>query len=327
MERYLSCKVGGLANVANTCYLNSAIQCLAHNVTFLDYVINYKEPTGLMKELQELLQMLWFEESSVVPNKFISYLRKHYIDGFNIHDQNDVQEFLIFFIDLLNKSISYQLNSDLISFKEKKLEEATSPIDILKRSVDLHWHKSNAKEYSPFIDMFYGLSVSQIKCNRCGHISHNHEIFSSISVSLDHHELADNISSSFQPELLSQDAKCEKCKHNALLKSNKLYYLPKILIVLLKRFDTITHKITSKISVPETLDISSHSIYDKATKYNLKSIACHSGSLNSGHYCAVCKHPSGEWCIFDDDAIIPVSSYTSVNSSLYYVIFYEKSSV
>lgn len=325
MEQYVNCKVGGLANVANTCYLNSAIQCLAHNLKFLDAVLKYPNPTGLFKELQELLELLWFQNCSVVPHKFVSCLRKECKEILQIHDQNDVQEFLIFFIDHLNRSISKPVNQELIEKKKQLVSEATTQISKLRRSIDLHWWQSHAKEHSPMIDLFYGTSVSQIKCLECKHISHSYEIYSNISVSLDHKDLESNISKLFEPEQLSHDAKCEKCKATQLVKSNKLWTLPQVLIVLLKRFDALTMtKQNAQISVPDELDMAAFSISDTESKYKLQSIACHSGSMNSGHYCAACKHPSGSWCIYDDDSIIPIKGYQAVNSGLYYVLFYQK---
>lgn len=321
---YVDCKVGGLANIANTCYLNSAVQCLSHNISFLELILKYEHPQGLFQELKDLLQILWFENCSVAPHKFVKALRSHYKDSLYIHEQNDVQEFLIYFIDYLNRSIATPISPEIIERKREKMEASTSPLVKMKRSIDLHWHKSHEKEYSPVIDLFYGNLISQIKCGDCHHINHNYELFSNLSILVEHGDLMTNIAHYFEIEKMN-GIKCEKCSRDqSITKSTKLWRLPKILIILLKRFDQNMKKIDSKMDVPEQIDLGEYTLFDRSDKYMLKSIACHSGSLNSGHYCAACRHPSGSWFIYDDDSIIPVTSYKKINSSLYYVLFYEK---
>lgn len=326
--KYIDSKVGGLANLGNTCYLNSAIQCLSHCHTFLDYILthDFQDQESVASNLQELLKITWLEDSSVVPRKFIKYMAQACKDTMYLHEQNDLQEFLMLLIDMLNKSICKQIPHSLIEREQRKMNRQSNPMLKFQMDIHINWLKTHQKEYSTFIDMLYGMQVYQIKCRTCGHLLHNYESFSILPIACSSEErtdLSQLLHNHMQKEQLSH-INCEKCKNQTLDKSTKFWTLPEILIVVFKRFDHNLNKINNKINVPEYLNLDEYTLYDSRCAYELKSIACHSGSLHSGHYCALCKHPNGKWLIFDDDTIQEVDTYSKVNPSLYYVAFYER---
>jgi ubiquitin C-terminal hydrolase len=90
----------GLDNLGNTCFMNSAVQCLAHTSKLVDYFlgdfykeINHNNPLGLKGELAysfgDLLRKLWaLDRTPVAPRQFKGKLARFapQFSGFNQHD-------------------------------------------------------------------------------------------------------------------------------------------------------------------------------------------------------------------------------------------------
>lgn len=130
---------------------------------------------------------------------------------------------------------------------------------------------------------------------------------------------------------------CSSCKKNQnSLKRMELYYIPKNLIIMLKRFDT---KMISKTKIQIWKNnnivkypvnnlrlgkyfVSNNFYNDNNISYDLYAISQHSGSLEGGHYAAACRN-FGKWYELDDATVFPSDEETVVSAEGY-ILFYRR---
>ena len=318
----------GLGNLGMTCYVNTALQCLGHCQDFLDLILNkrnvIKNSTPLANELQEIYKELWVNRNAIAPYKFLKALQDVLGNSMNVIEQNDICEFLMLYLDKLNNDLSVEIIVDDEYYMDLKRRASKYPNEKfanLVYSMDVAWINYCKKEYSPIIDLLYGQQVSQIICGNCKYIHHNYEAYNTLSLPIptytettntnnDNQEptIYDSLNILFKTECLNQNEKewkCDQCTASAKSsKCTRLWKLPKLLIMTIKRFDHTLRKNTSALNVPETLNMRRYKIFkDTYEDYQLKSICFHYGSANSGHYVAFCKHVTKGWQIIDDEHI------------------------
>jgi ubiquitin C-terminal hydrolase len=130
---------------------------------------------------------------------------------------------------------------------------------------------------------------------------------------------------------------CNCCKKNQnSIKKMELFYLPKNLIITLKRFDTKFIGKT-KIQIWKNNNMVKYPVnnlklykcflsntYYKENNitYDLYSICQHSGSLEGGHYATACRN-FGKWYELDDHTVFPSDEETVVSREAY-ILFYRR---
>jgi ubiquitin carboxyl-terminal hydrolase 4/11/15 len=118
--------------------------------------------------------------------------------------------------------------------------------------------------------------------------------------------------------------------------ARKIYFWenPKVLVILLKRFDYARHfKISNRINFPiKDLDLTQYTsclnknkIYNK---YNLFAVSNHIGNMFGGHYYSYCKNNDG-WYEFNDEKISKICSFEDndidkIVTQNAYLLFYEQ---
>lgn len=111
--------LSGIVNYGNTCYINSAVQCLSNispltfffiNKDFISDLKNESLERNLVVQWYKLLIGLWSSNCIISPQSFrrevkiLAFKQGVYLN-FVGNKQNDVQEFLGFMIDSLHNGI------------------------------------------------------------------------------------------------------------------------------------------------------------------------------------------------------------------------------
>jgi len=319
----------GLANLGNTCYLNTALQCIMHQVDFVHFLLErkYKQQDNphtlrIIDELSNLAQTYWSSTSSLVnPQRFVHIARNMFKQHMEVLMQNDMEEFLILLLTKMCEEIGETWE------KPKIMLTGKDPKRHLVASMENSWTDSHKKEYSKLIDLVYGQTITQVKCDACSYMTHAHEVFTTIPISMPTTNaitLEELIDENKQRESL-QCWKCDKCAATSDAKrSAKFWRFPQVLIIVLKRFASGFTKNNAPVTIPEHLDLDKHSIYETC-KFDLVSLGCHKGDMHGGHYYAICKHPDGSYYLYDDDHVQKVDNPTSRPHQDFYVAVYEKS--
>jgi ubiquitin C-terminal hydrolase len=333
--------LSGLANLGNSCYLNSCMQVLSHTYelnTFLSNENNkYKHllkkipDSVVLLEWDKLREMLWTNNCTIAPHGFINTIRHvaalKQRDLFMGYQQNDVQEFLLFIIDCFHTALSREVDMQITG-------ESKSDIDNLAVTAYKMMQNMYKKDYSDMLNIFYGIHVSQITNAETNEVmSMSAEPFSVISLSIpgkQNPSLFDCFDLYCDKELLSGENAWfnDKTGNKESAKRNIIFWsLPNIMIIDLKRSKINNKKLHTLVDIPmENVDFSKYvKGYNSVSYiYDLYGVCNHSGGGGGGgHYFAYIKNANGKWYNFNDTTVNEIQS-DKVISAMSYCLFYRK---
>ncbi len=138
-----------------------------------------------------------------------------------------------------------------------------------------------------------------------------------------------------QPEKMAGESKwkCPQCRqYRDAEKKIDIWKLPPVLIIHLKRFKyqgIWRDKITTLVDFPiEDLNMDRYILNSKMNTHNdyrLYAMSNHSGTLDGGHYTAMCRHPGYDrWFKFDDTDVKEATSSAALVSPTSYILFYAR---
>ena len=319
----------GFTNLGNTCYMNSALQCLSHlpqlhprNESFILDCTKRKKKNdyNLMSEWFKLQKQMWDDKESGVINTsgiLREFIKQCSMKGYFFHSfvQNDTQEFINFFIDLLHSSIKRKVKIDITGTPKTQY-------DLLKVESIKSWSRFFENDYSYIIKNFYSRILSLTSCPECDYLAKNHEPIATITLSLNpgYETIYDCLNEFIKDFTLDGDNswKCEKCNKNVCpQKKINFWELSPVLIFSIKKF-RMGRKIDQKIKFPEILTMDKYCLSKGNTNYTLNGICVHQGGLNGGHYYALCKdHENGKWYRLNDSSSTEVSINDVLNENPY----------
>lgn len=355
----------GITNVGNTCFINSALQCLArirkfayyfekggfrHNPSWDDQKDHLKNMCTEWEDLASALRST--DTLNIRPHKFYELFQRATIEE-NMpwlnEGQNDSHEFMMFFINTLHKAVSVNVSTivtDDIPFTRYVGKDSTGIFkkgtkDIVPRLNEMseaNWALHFAKEFHPILTpMFHGQLMSIIASSETGEQSFSFEPFSSIDIAVPNISvkgitIQDCLDKHFATEELKGDEQWESPTAGKVdaSRASRIWRLPDVLILSLKRFTMTGQKIHTNIAYPlENLDMKRYIIGPEInhhnSEYDLIGIILHSGLLFGGHYVSIVRNPGGKWMLCNDSSVRAIDDVESIkNIPDAYALIYQK---
>ena len=339
MQSYKDKGLSGLANLGNTCFINSCMQVLSHT-----YELNYflenetyksklkkKYDSALLIEWDNLRTLMWSTNCIVSPGKFIKTVQKvahlKEMEMFTGYSQNDLPEFLLFLINCFHTSLSREIKMTISGKPENETDKvAIQCFEMIKNMY--------SKEYSEIWNLFYAVHVSEISNLETGEkIKITPEPYFMIDLPIPKNNkspsLIDCLNHYVEGETIEGWYNDELKERINIRKKIEFWSFPNILVIDLKRFNNRFQKNQILVKFPiDELDLSNYVIgYKKDEyKYELYGVCNHSGGVMGGHYTAYVKNANGKWYHFNDTIVSEVGLTESIISPKAYVLFYRKKS-
>lgn len=340
LDKYKNKGLSGLANLGNTCFINSCMAIISHTYelnNFLDKEtyktkLQNKSESSILIEWDNLRKLLWNSNSIISPGKFIRTIQKiaqiKGLDMFTGYSQNDLPEFLLFIIDCFHTSLAREIKMTISGNPENETDKvAIQCFEMIKNMY--------SKEYSEIWNLFYAVHVSEITCLETGkQIKITPEPYFMIDLPIPQNNKSPTLIDCFnlyvEGEVLEgqngwyDEEKKEKIN---IKKRIQFWSFPNILVIDLKRFNNSFQKNQILVSFTlDDLDLSEYVIGYKKNiyKYELYGVCNHSGGVMGGHYTAYVKNANGKWYHFNDTSVSEIGINDSIISPKAYVLFYRK---
>ncbi|KAH3203006.1 hypothetical protein KXV64_008724 [Aspergillus fumigatus] len=186
----------GLSNLGNTCYMNSALQCVRSVEELTYYFLNdvYKKDLNpsnplahngdIAKAYANLLRMLYDEagQSSFAPRQFKHTIGR-YGPAFSGYGQQDSQEFLLFLLDGLQEDLNRIQKKPYIE-KPDSTDDMVHDKVALKEFASKCWDIYKARNDSVITDLFAGMYKSTLVCPVCEKVSIIFDPFNNLTLQL-----------------------------------------------------------------------------------------------------------------------------------------------
>ena len=340
IEKYKGKGLSGLANLGNTCFINSCIQILSHTYELNNILdddtykckIRKTYDSALILEWDNLRKIMWTENCIISPGKFIKTIQQvaqlKGMEMFTGFSQNDLPEFLLFLIDCFHMSLSREIKMTISGNPENTTDQiAIKCFEMIKNMY--------SKEYSEIWNLFYAVHVSEITDLETGEtLKITPEPYFMIDLPIPENNKSPSLIDCFNHYVVGETLEGENAWYNdeTKMKTNirkkiQFWSFPNILVIDFKRFNSRRQKNQILITFPlETLDLSEYVIgYKKESyKYELYGVCNHSGGVMGGHYTAYVKNANGKWYHFNDTSVSEVGIVDSIISPKAYVLFYRR---
>lgn len=318
----------GLQNLGNTCGFNSVVQALYASPTFRYIVLRLFErqeqhaPCGsalatLFVRMEDLAAT---PRAMVSPTQLLRALFQHqplFTPGMQ-HDADEIWHGLIDTLDREERSFR--------TFRGPRMT-----VSGIGKQCDDAWVRAMT---SSVVAACHGLRVQRMLCHDCQHRIDRFEPFATINLTPDPSapSLQDLLRKGNKDTPLD-DYRCEKCHSNRAGLGVRMWRPPPFLWVTLKRFAFVNGQLSknnTRVQLTDTVDLADHVLLPPSTQaglhYRLRSVVCHVGTLEGGHYYALVRDDRQGWFLLDDQHTAPLSSTEEFHryAEHAYMLFFER---
>ncbi|PHH72855.1 hypothetical protein CDD80_4211 [Ophiocordyceps camponoti-rufipedis] len=185
----------GLHNLGNTCYMNSALQCVRSVEELSKYFlteshlpeINEANVLGFQGKLAmaygNLLREIYEEGRNAVSPRDFKATVGRCRPTFSGWGQQDSQEFLGFLLDALQEDLSRVKKKPYIAKPDSTDDMINNPEAIRRMAAEV-WDITRRRDDSVIADLFTGMYKSTLKCPECGKISITFDPFYNLTLPL-----------------------------------------------------------------------------------------------------------------------------------------------
>jgi ubiquitin C-terminal hydrolase len=338
----------GIDNLGNTCYMNSILQCLRHTAILNSHLFTEQTQRTLMKNFGErpetgacalilvnyikIIHIMWsHNKTKLSPISFKVLLGTNF-DQFANREQHDAHELLVTllqsFHESLAKNVKYHITGSIITDIDAHIKKAHDD-----------WITYYKNKHSIILDLFSGQLRTELMCLNCQKLSFTFDPVMVIDLPVTSDgNIYQCLDQFVANEQLSEDNlyQCDHCHTKTrAYKKQTLWSLPNVLIIKFNRFQYremngayVSEKINGCVTYPITdLDVGNYisSPLIGQTVYDLYAVSCHLGSLNAGHYYAICYNDViNSWIRYNDEQMMILTDPENVVSNDAYILFYKK---